>query len=158
MASAYDYSFTTLKGEPYPLAQHQGKPMVVVNTASKCGFTPQYAGLQALTKKFPDLVIIGVPCNDFGKQEPGSADEIGSFCELNYGVSFPMMSKETTKGPDAHPFFRWVAGEAGFFAKPRWNFYKYLINRKGELEDYFISTTSPSAKRFTNALELLFYS
>lgn len=158
MASAYDFSFTTLKGEPYPLAQHQGKPMLVVNTASKCGFTPQYAGLQELTKKFPDLAIIGVPCNDFGKQEPGSADEIGSFCELNYGVTFPMMSKETTKGPDAHPFFRWVVGEAGFFAKPRWNFYKYLINRKGELEDYFISTTSPSAKRFTNALELLFYS
>ncbi|HYP64047.1 MAG TPA: glutathione peroxidase, partial [Acidocella sp.] len=86
------------------------------------------------------------------------AEEIGSFCELNYGVSFPMMSKETTKGPKAHPFFGWVVQEAGFFAKPRWNFYKYLINRKGELENYFISTTSPSAKRFTNALELLFYS
>lgn len=158
MASAYDFSFTTLKGEPYPLTQHQGKPMLVVNTASKCGFTPQYAALQELTKKFPDVAIIGVPCNDFGNQEPGSAEEIGSFCELNYGVSFPMMSKETTKGPQAHPFFGWVVQEAGFFARPRWNFYKYLINRKGELENYFISTTSPSTKRFTNALELLFYS
>jgi glutathione peroxidase len=158
MASAYDFSFTTLKGEPYPLAQHQGKPMLVVNTASKCGFTPQYAALQELTKKFPDIAIIGVPCNDFGNQEPGTAEEIGSFCALNYGVSFPMMSKETTKGPQAHPFFGWVVQEAGFLARPRWNFYKYLINRKGELENYFISTTSPSTKRFTSALEALFYS
>ena len=113
MASAYDFSFTTLKGEPYPLAQHQGKPFVVVNTASKCGFTPQYAALQELTKKVPDVTIIGVPCNDFGGQEPGSASDIGSFCEVNYGVSFPMMSKVTTKGPDAHPFFTWVVEEIG---------------------------------------------
>jgi len=158
MASAYDFSFATLKGEAYPLAQHKGKPFVVVNTASKCGFTPQYAALEALTKKFPDVTVIGVPCNDFGGQEPGSADEIGSFCELNYGVTFPMMSKVTTKGPQAHPFFTWAVEEAGFMAKPRWNFYKYLVNRNGELEDFFISTTSPASKKFTNALELLFYS
>jgi glutathione peroxidase len=158
MASAYDFSFTTLKGEPYPLAQHQGKPMLVVNTASKCGFTPQYAALQELTKTFDQVAIIGVPCNDFGGQEPGTADQIGIFCTLNYGVTFPMMSKETTKGPAQHPFFKWVVEEAGFLAKPRWNFYKYLINRNGELEDFFISTTSPASKRFANALELLFYS
>lgn len=158
MASAYDFSFTTLKGEAYPLAQHKGKPILVVNTASKCGFTPQYAALQELTKTFPDVVIIGVPCNDFGNQEPGSADDIGSFCTLNYGVTFPMMGKETTKGPQAHPFFNWAVQEAGFFARPRWNFYKYLINRAGELEDYFISTTSPGSKRFASALQKLFYS
>jgi len=157
MASAYDFAFTTLKGEPYPLAQHKGKPLLVVNTASKCGFTPQYAALQGLTKTFPDVAIVGVPCNDFGNQEPGTADQIGSFCELNYGVTFPMMSKETTKGPAAHPFFNWVQQEAGFLAKPRWNFYKYLVNRNGELEDYFISTTSPASKRFASALQKLFY-
>lgn len=158
MASAYDFSFTTLKGEPYPLAQHKGKPMLVVNTASKCGFTPQYAALQALTKSFPEVAIVGVPCNDFGNQEPGTADQIGSFCTLNYGVTFPMMSKETTKGPNAHPFFNWVQEEAGFMAKPRWNFYKYLIDRNGVLEDFFISTTSPASKRFAGALQKLFYS
>jgi glutathione peroxidase len=158
MASAYDFAFTTLKGEAYPLAQHKGKPLLVVNTASKCGFTPQYAALQELTKKFPDVAIVGVPCNDFGNQEPGTADQIGSFCELNYGVTFPMMNKETTKGPAAHPFFNWVQQEAGFLAKPRWNFYKYLVNRNGELEDFFISTTSPASKRFASALQKLFYS
>lgn len=158
MASAYDFSFTTLKGEPYPLAQHSGKPLLVVNTASKCGFTPQYAALQALSKKMPDVTIIGVPCNDFGGQEPGTADQIDSFCVLNYGVTFPMMDKVTTKGPAAHPFFNWVAEEGGFLARPRWNFYKYLINRTGGLQDFFISATSPASKRFQNALEQLFYS
>ncbi len=129
----------------------------MVNTASKCGFTPQYAALQGLTKTFPDVAIIGVPCNDFGGQEPGSAEQIGQFCELNYGVTFPMMSKVTTKGPAAHPFFTWVVEEAGFLARPRWNFYKYLINRQGGLEDFFISTTSPDSKKFTGALQKLFY-
>src|ERR1700757_2089887 len=157
MASAYDFSFTTLKGEDYPLAQHKGKPMLVVNTASKCGFTPQYAALQELTKSFPQVAIIGVPCNDFGGQEPGTADQIDSFCVINYGVSFPMMSKVTTKGPEAHPFFTWVVEEAGILAKPRWNFYKYLVNQQGELQDFFISSTSPASKRFVRALEKLFY-
>ena len=157
MASAYDFSFTTLNGEPYPLAQHKGQPLLVVNTASKCGFTPQYAALQALTKSFPDLAIIGVPCNDFGGQEPGSATDIGQFCEINYGVSFPIMAKVTTKGPDAHPFIKWAVQEAGFLAKPRWNFYKYLVNREGQLEDWFASVTSPASKKFTAAVELLFY-
>jgi glutathione peroxidase len=156
MASAYDFSFSTVKGAPYPLAQHRGKPLLVVNTASKCGFTPQYAALQELTKTMPDVAIIGVPCNDFGGQEPGSADQIDSFCVLNYGVSFPMMDKVTTKGAAAHPFFNWVAQEGGFLAKPRWNFYKYLINRNGELQDFFISATSPASKRFQSALERLF--
>lgn len=158
MASAYDFSFTTLKGAPYPLAQHKGRPLVVVNTASQCGFTPQYAALEELTKKFPEIALIGVPCNDFGAQEPGSAEEIGNFCAVNYGVTFPMMSKVTTKGPEAHPFFRWVVQEGGFLARPRWNFYKYLINRQGELQDFFISPTSPASKKFTGAVEKLLYS
>lgn len=157
MASAYDFSFTTPKGEPYPLSQHKDSPILVVNTASKCGFTPQYAALQGLVKRFPSLAIIGVPCNDFGGQEPGSDDEIGQFCALNYGVTFPVMRKEHCVGPDAHPFFNWVVDEARFLAKPRWNFYKYLVNRTGELEDFFLPITKPDSKKFINAVELLFY-
>ncbi len=158
MASAYDFSFTTLKGEPYPLAQHAGKPLVVVNTASKCAFTPQYTDLQALSKKIPDVAIIGVPCNDFGGLEPGTNDQIDSFRILSYAVTFPMMGKVTTKGPEAHPFFEWVGEQGGIMARPRWNFYKYLINRRGELQDYFTPATNPSSKRFLAALDRLFYS
>ena len=158
MASAYDFSFTTLKGEDYPLAQHSGKPLVVINTASKCAFTPQYEALQALSRKFTDITFIAVPCNDFGSGEPGTASEIDSFCVLTYNVTFPLMNKVTTKGPEAHPFFTWVADEKGGLAKPRWNFYKYLINRQGRLLDYFVPSTSPGSKRFAQGLEALFYS
>ncbi len=158
MASAYDFSFTTLKGEDYPLAQHSGKPLVVINTASKCAFTPQYEALQALSRKFTDITFIAVPCNDFGGGEPGTASEIDSFCVLTYNVTFPIMSKVTTKGPAAHPFFTWVADEKGGLAKPRWNFYKYLINRQGRLLDYFVPSTTPGSKKFAHALEALFYS
>jgi glutathione peroxidase len=157
MASAYDFAFKTLKGEDFPLSNFRGKPMLVVNTASGCGFTPQLGALQALTKKFDELVVIGVPSNDFGGQEPLEGDAISSFCELNYGVTFPIMAKEHVTGPNAHPFFKWVVDEARFLAKPRWNFYKYLVNREGELEDWFSSITKPDSKKFINAVELLFY-
>jgi glutathione peroxidase len=159
MASAYDFSFETLQGKPYALKDLAGRPLVVVNTASKCGFTPQYKALEGVWKAFQaaGLVVIGVPCNDFGGQEPGSAAEIGSFCELNYGVDFPIMAKVHAKGPDAHPFFKWVAQEAGFMAKPRWNFYKYLINKQGELEEWFSSITKPDSKKFTGEVQKLFY-
>ena len=156
MASAYDFSFTTLKGEAYPLAQHEGKPLIVVNTASKCGFTPQYAGLQALSQQRPDLTIIGVPCNDFGGQEPGSEAEIGLFCETNYGVTFPMMSKVHCIGAAAHPFFAWVHKVGGWMARPRWNFYKYLINKEGQLEDFFLPVTPPDSSRISSQIERLF--
>ncbi len=112
MASAYDFGFETLAGKPYPLKDLAGRPLLVVNTASKCGFTPQYAGLEAVWRRFKDsgLVVIGVPSNDFGKQEPGNADEIKSFCEINYGVDFPMMAKVPVSGDAAHPFFKWPTG------------------------------------------------
>jgi glutathione peroxidase len=154
MASAYDFSFETLQGKPYPLSALAGRPLLVVNTASKCGFTPQYKGLEAVWKEFSPagLVVIGVPCNDFGAQEPGSEEEIGRFCEINYGVDFPMMSKVHVKGPKAHPFFTWAAGQGGFLSKPRWNFYKYLVNKNGGLEDWFSSKTSPDSKKFKAAL------
>jgi glutathione peroxidase len=158
MASAYDFSFTTLQGEAYPLAQHRGRPMLIVNTASKCNFTPQYEALQTLSEAMPAVTVIGVPCNDFGGQEPGTDDQIQSFCILSYAITFPMMSKVTTKGPAAHPFFDWVAEERGFMARPRWNFYKYLINRAGELQDFFVSSSNPGSKRFRAAVDRLFYS
>jgi len=155
MASAYEFSFSTIQGKPYPLKDLAGKPFVVVNTASKCGFTPQYKALEALWKanQGAGLVVIGVPSNDFGGQEPGNNDEIASFCELNYGVDFPMMAKERVTGKDAHPFFKWVAAEAGFLARPRWNFYKYLVDKQGGLEAWFGSITSPDSKKFTGKVK-----
>jgi glutathione peroxidase len=120
--SVFDFQLTTLAGEAYPLADLAGRPLLIVNTASKCGFTPQYAGLQALWAKRETqprgLVVIGVPCNDFGNQEPGEAMAIGEFCDRTYGVTFPMMRKVHVKGPDAHPLFKWLGDQGGFFARP----------------------------------------
>jgi glutathione peroxidase len=153
--SAYDFSFDTLQGKPYPLKDLEGRPLVVVNTASKCGFTPQYKGLEALWRdhKASGLVVIGVPSNDFGAQEPGNAQEIASFCELNYGVDFPMMAKVHVKGADAHPFFKWAAKQGGFLAAPKWNFFKYLIGKDGELAEWFSSITGPDSGKFKAAVE-----
>lgn len=154
--SAYDYQFKTLiDEETLPLSHFKGKVILVVNTASKCGFTSQYDGLEELYKKYKDqgLVIIGVPSNDFGGQEPGSNQEIAKFCKLNYGVSFPMASKEVISGDKAHPFYAWAKKTLGFGTAPKWNFHKYLVNRKGELIDYFNSTTSPKANNLVEAIE-----
>lgn len=154
--NAYDYSFHTLIGNnALPLDSFRGKVVVIVNTASKCGFTPQYAKLEKLYEKYKDkgLVILGVPSNDFGGQEPGSEQDIESFCQVNYGVSFPMAAKESVSGKNAHPFYLWAKQKLGFGTAPKWNFHKYLMNRKGELVDYFYSTTSPEAPRFIKAIE-----
>ncbi|KTD05083.1 glutathione peroxidase [Fluoribacter gormanii] len=154
--SAYDYSFHTLRGhEPLPLSSFKGKVLIVVNTASKCGFTPQYASLEKLYETYKDrgLVILGVPANDFGGQEPGTEQEIASFCQVNYGVTFPMAAKEVVSGKNAHPFYLWARQKLGFGTAPKWNFHKYLINRHGELIDYFYSTTSPEAGRLIKAVE-----
>ena len=157
MPNAHDFAFETLQGAPYPLKDLAGRPFVVVNTASKCGFTPQYAGLEALFRRAQGrgLVVVGVPCNDFGGQEPGSHAEIASFCEANYGVSFPMMGKVRVKGREAHPFFTWAAAQGGVLARPRWNFFKYLIDKNGALSDWFASTTAPTAPKFTAAVEAI---
>jgi glutathione peroxidase len=140
MPNAYDFSFTTLQGQPYALKDLTGRPFVVVNTASKCGFTPQYK------------VVIGVPSNDFAGQEPGTAEEISSFCELNYGVDFPMMSKVHVKGPEAHPFFKWAGSAGGFMAAPKWNFFKYLVGKDGQLVEWFSSITAPDSGKFQSAV------
>lgn len=154
--TAYDFSFNHLmEDKPLALSEFKGKVILIVNTASECGFTPQYEGLEKLYETYKDkgFVIIGVPSNDFGGQEPGSNQEIAKFCKINYGVTFPMASKEVVSGDDAHPFYQWARKTLGFGTAPKWNFHKYLINRKGELVDYFNSTTSPENDRVKEAIE-----
>ncbi|MDB5396298.1 MAG: glutathione peroxidase [Rhodospirillales bacterium] len=155
--SAHAFTFKSLGGKPLPLAQYAGKPMIIVNTASKCGFTPQYEGLEALwqAKRDKGLVVLGVPSNDFAGQEPGSASEIQSFCQVRYGVDFPLTEKVHVKGAEAHPLFRWIGTKGGFLAKPHWNFYKYLIGPDGQLVDWFSSITAPGSARFNHAIEKL---
>ncbi|SEH27152.1 glutathione peroxidase [Magnetospirillum fulvum] len=132
-----------------------GKVVLVVNTASKCGFTPQYAGLEALWREYRDrgLVVLGVPSNDFGSQEPGNDAEVASFCEINYGVDFPLLSKQTVSGSNAHPFYRWAAERTGPLGVPRWNFHKILIARDGRLLDWYSSVTGPDSGRLRSAIE-----
>lgn len=154
--NAYDFTFHTLQGNhPLPLADYRGKVILIVNTASKCGFTPQYAGLEKLYLRYKDrgLVVIGVPSNDFLDQEPGSADDIAHFCKVNYGVTFPMAAKVHVRGDDADPFYKWAYATLGFGTGPKWNFHKYLIAKDGTLVDYFNSTTAPDAPSLVDAIE-----
>lgn len=156
--SAHDFSFTSLAGDgPMPLAQYQGKVLLIVNTASDCGFTPQYKSLEDLHNRYRKrgLVVIGVPSNDFGGQEPGDNEQISTFCQVRYGVTFPMTGKTHVKGNDAHPFYKWVREGFGFSGAPKWNFHKYLIAPDGRLVDYFHSTTSPESARLAQAIEAL---
>jgi len=130
-----------------------GKVILVVNTASECAFTPQYEGLESLykEKKEEGLVVLGFPSNDFGAQEPGSDTKIGDFCRINYGVSFPMFSKISVKGEQAHPFYKDLLAASG--SKPRWNFHKYLIGRDGQIADTFVSFTGPNSTRLRRAVD-----
>ncbi len=155
--SAYAFTFKSLEGKPMPLSQFAGKPMVIVNTASKCGFTPQYEGLEALWKAKRDqgLVVLGVPSNDFGGQEPGSSSEIQSFCQVRFGVDFPLTEKVHVKGPETHPLFQWLGAKSGFWGKPHWNFYKYLIGADGRFVDWYSSMTAPGSAKFTSAVQKL---
>ena len=173
MSTIYDYTAQSNKGQEVSFSDYKGKVLLIVNTASKCGFTPQYDGLEALYQKYKDqgFVIIGFPCDQFGHQEPGSDEQIEEFCRLNHGVTFPLMSKIEVNGENAHPIYKWLESQAGFagFApehplsklldemlskadsayasKPdiKWNFTKFLINRKGEVVGRFEPTVEPSA-------------
>lgn len=147
--SFHDFTVKDIDGKEYAFDQLKGKKVLVVNVASKCGFTPQYEGLQELYKTYKDdnFVIIGFPANNFMRQEPGTNEEIKSFCSLNYGVSFPMMSKISVKGNDMHPVYQWLTDEAKNgveSSKVKWNFQKYLINEDGSLEGHFGSKTKPN--------------
>lgn len=151
--TAYGFSFQSLKGEPINLADFTGKPLLIVNTASLCGFTPQYAGLQELWTRFGErgLVVIGVPSNDFGRQEPGGAKDIEQTAYHQYGVSFPMAAKADVRGPNAHPFYKWAAAERPKDL-PRWNFHKYLIGRDGHVAEVFPERVEPTDTRVITAI------
>lgn len=147
MSPFYSFSAERLNGQPQNLSDYTGKLVLVVNTASKCGFTPQYAGLEALYQQFKDqgLVILGFPCNQFGNQEPGGAEQIAQTCEINYGVTFPVFAKVDVNGPAAHPLFQWLTGELpGWLGKSiKWNFTKFLIGRDGKPVKRFATITKP---------------
>lgn len=153
--SAHDFSFRTIDGEALPLSKFKGKAVLVVNVASQCGLTPQYAGLETLWKSRKDdgLVVLGVPCNDFGSQEPGSEAEIKTFCETRFNVDFPMTAKEHVIGGGAHPLYKWVAEELGEAAMPKWNFHKYLFNKDGSIAGTFGSRTAPDDAAMNEAIE-----
>ena len=148
MTTAYDFSAKTIDGEEQPLSAYKGKAMLVVNVASKCGFTPQYTGLEALYRKFKDqgIVVLGFPCDQFGHQEPGDEEEIKNFCSLNYDVSFPLYAKVDVNGANAHPLYQWLKGEkSGFLGTEgiKWNFTKFLIDRSGKVIKRYAPTDTP---------------
>ena len=153
--STQDFTFTSIEGEPLALSDYAGKAVLVVNTASQCGFTPQYADLQDLWDRYRDrgLVVLGVPSNDFGGQEPGSEAQIKEFCEVHFGIDFPMTEKQQVVGPEAHPLYRWFAAELGRQGTPRWNFHKVLIDPDGALVAGWPSRIRPVSQEILAAVE-----
>ncbi|WP_288386427.1 glutathione peroxidase [uncultured Acinetobacter sp.] len=150
MTNLYQFEADLLEGETKSLADYQGKVLLIVNTASKCGFTPQFAGLEKIYEKYKQqgFEVLGFPCNQFGGQDPGSNQEIGSFCQRNYGVSFPMFAKVDVKGPEAHAIFRYLTREAkGILGSEniKWNFTKFLVSRDGKVLNRYAPTTKPES-------------
>ena len=154
---AYDFKFTDLDGSPLNLADFKNKVIVVVNVASQCGFTNQYEDMQNIWEKYQSqgLIIIGVPSNDFGKQEPGSNSEIKNFCEAKFGITFPMTEKVSVKGNSAHPFYQWAYKNYGNSAVPKWNFHKIIVDKNGKINSTFTSMTNPSSNKFIKVIENL---
>jgi len=158
MNTIYDYKVKDINGNDFDFAALKGKKILIVNTASKCGFTPQFEGLEALYQKYKSsgFVVIGFPSNDFGQQDPGSNEEIAEFCQLNYGVSFPMMSKIHVTGDEMAPIYQFLTQKELNGKKSssvKWNFQKYIINEDGTLEDYFYSVTKPESSKITKWIE-----
>lgn len=148
MSEVFDFAATSLDGRRVALADYRGQVLLIVNTASECGFTPQYAGLEALYEKYRErgFAVLGFPCNQFGAQEPGSAEQIGAFCQKNYGVSFPMFEKIDVNGDAAHPLFNWLKQSApGVLGTERikWNFTKFLLDRNGQVAARYAPVTKP---------------
>ena len=152
---AYQFEFTSIDGDKLPLAAWRGRPVLVVNTASFCGYTPQYRDLEALYRQYHarGLVVLGVPSNDFGEQEPGTASEIKQFCETNYQVDFPLTEKYRVIGSAGHPFYQWAAGKLGEAGTPHWNFHKYLIGPDGQLAGAWPSQVRPTDIAITGEIE-----
>jgi glutathione peroxidase len=149
MPDVYDFDALSITGQPVPLSQYKGQVMLIVNTASACGFTPQFAGLEALHKTYGPrgLAVLGFPCNQFGSQDPGSNEEIAGFCQLNYGVSFPMMGKIDVNGAQAHPLYRWLTAEApGLLGSKavKWNFTKFLVGKDGQVIKRYAPQDAPA--------------
>ena len=152
---AYDFSFNDLDGTLLNLSEYKNKVIVVVNVASQCGFTSQYEDMQQIWDKYQNkgIVMLGVPSNDFGNQEPGNSKEIKNFCEAKFGITFPMTEKVTVKGENAHPFYKWAKENYGKSAIPKWNFHKIIVGKDGKIFDTFASITNPSSKKFIKVLE-----
>lgn len=153
--TAHDFSFAGLEGQPVRLADFAGRPLLVVNTASKCGYTGQYDGLQALWERYREagLVVIGVPSDDFGGQELDTEAEVKNFCEANFAIDFPMTAITSVRGPAAHPFYVWAADALGAANAPAWNFHKYLVGPDGRLLAAFPTATEPTAQSVIEAVE-----
>jgi glutathione peroxidase len=153
--TAYDFAFTGINGSALPLANYRGKAILIVNTASRCGFTHQLADMQELWQRYRDrgLVVIGAPSNDFGGQEPGSEETIARFCESRFGIDFPMTAKLHVRGKRIDPFYAWAAEELGPAARPLWNFHKYLIGPDGRLVAWFSTPTAPLSDKIVRAVE-----
>ena len=150
---AYEFSFDSIDDSKINLKDYENKIIVVVNVASRCGYTPQYSGLQKLASKYKDnLIVIGVPSNNF-KQEPGTEKEIKEFCEVNFNITFPLTKKINVIGKNAHPFFKWAKENHGLGAIPKWNFHKIIVGKNGKVADTFSSITSPTSQRFIKSIE-----
>ena len=158
-ANAYKFSFNSIDGKIVNLKDFRGKPILIINTASLCGFTNQYADIELLYDNYKEngLVVIGIPSNDFGSQELSSNTKVKEFCTTNFDISFLLTEITKIKGQNGHPFFKWIKQEAGFLAFPKWNFYKYLINNKGELVSWYTSTTNPKSDKIQKELQKLIY-
>ncbi|HEX3408160.1 MAG TPA: glutathione peroxidase [Caulobacteraceae bacterium] len=155
MSNAHDFSFTSIDGEPLPLASFKGKPVLVVNVASRCGLTPQYEGMEALYRDYRDqgLVVLGVPCNQFAGQEPGAEAEIKEFCQTKFDVDFPMTSKVDVKDDARHPFYAWAEAQLGTPAVPVWNFHKILVGKDGQAVAAFGPRTPPQDAEVVEAVK-----
>ena len=153
----FDLNIKNINGEEINMSLYKGKTVLIVNVASKCGFTKQYTGLQALYEKYSDkdFVVLGIPSNQFGGQEPGSNKEIKNFCETNFNITFPMTNKVDVKGENSHEIYSWAKENYGKSTIPKWNFHKILINKNGEIQNTFNSFTKPLSKKIIKEIELI---